>query len=219
MADILGLPSLGRICSRANAATGVDGVVVATSVHSSDLVIRQWAHDNATPCHAGSLENVLDRTLGAALAADADRIVFINGDSPLTDPRLIDTAIDRHGSGEVDYVSSLHGGGGYPDGYSVEVFSRQVLTEVAVTAGARSDVQEHVTIPFYDRPGNFRATLLRPLEPPPAKLHLSLDTEADLRLLRELYERLLPRSPHFGYEDVMDVLNGDAALLERATVA
>jgi spore coat polysaccharide biosynthesis protein SpsF (cytidylyltransferase family) len=216
VAEIAGRPSLGWICLRAEAATSIDGVVVATSDEPGDSVIRDWCVGNGLPCHSGSLDNVLDRTLGAARSVSADRLVFINGDSPLTDPAVIDAAVARHDRGDADYVSSVHGGGGYPDGYSVEVFLASSLELVARSHGADVMVREHTTIPFYAPGGPFRAAPLTPARSPHAGLHLSLDTESDLGLIRDIYRALIPSSRTFGYDEVMRLLEDDPGLLARA---
>lgn len=215
MADILGSPSLAWICRRLRRVGALDEVVVATTNLDADLVIRDWAVRAGVACYAGPAEDVLARTIGAAEFAGAERLVFINGDSPLTDPSVVTDALARHDIGNADYVSSLHGGGGYPDGFSVEVFSASALRQVSRVC-TDSEAREHVTVPFYRFGSEFRLAFLKPDVAPPKGLHLSVDTLRDLTLIRDLFARLTPTHPHFGYRDVMSVLDQDRHLLKRA---
>jgi spore coat polysaccharide biosynthesis protein SpsF len=219
MADILGVPSLGRVCNRIAQAETVDSVIVATSDESADNLISDWLDANGVQAYRGPLNNVLSRTLGAAHLVGASVVVFINGDSPLADPRIIDLAVARHREGDADYVSSFHGGGGYPDGFSVEVFATRHLAAIQEACGEAADAREHVTIPFYGPRSQFDVAVLAPPEAPPPDLHLSLDTAADLALARDIFARLLPTYPNFGYEHVMELLRRDDELLRRATAS
>jgi spore coat polysaccharide biosynthesis protein SpsF (cytidylyltransferase family) len=215
MALIEGEPALAWICARAARARGVDGVVVATSSEDSDETIRAWAREAGVACVGGSLQDVLGRTIDAARAVAAQRIVFINGDSPLTDPLVIEQLLRRHDQDDVDYVSSLHGGGGFPDGYSVEAFTLEALERAA--AGEDTErAREHTTTVFYDVPGRWRVGTIAPPQAPPPGLHLSLDTADDLALIREIHRRLLGQERFFGYAQVIELLAGDAKLLARA---
>jgi spore coat polysaccharide biosynthesis protein SpsF len=211
LADICGKPCLERIVERVRLAKSLDGVCVATTYRREDRAIRDLANAIGVGIYQGPESDVRARILEAAQIIPADRIVFINGDSPLTDPAIINRTV-AFCTEDVDYVSSHHGTWcGYPDGFSVEAFWRRGLeTMIEDDRAAR----EHVTLSFYDR-REWEMGVVTPqggLAPP--NLHLSLDTAADLELLRDIFSRL-PEG--FSYEDVMALLRSDPELLRRAT--
>lgn len=216
MAPICSIPSLSWICTRVIAASAIDGVVVATSDEIEDSPIRELARESEVACYAGPLDDVLARTLGAATFVGAERLVFVNGDSPLTDPLIIDAAVNRHNQTGADYVSSLHGGGGFPDGFSVEVFTRTALEALSRDHGQSAAAREHVTFPFYQPGSGFQVEVIAPSVPPPPGLHLSLDTAEDLALIRDIFAALLPIHSLFTYEQVMALVCDDETLLKRA---
>ena len=205
MADIEGRSSVEWIVRRMQAAPGLDGICVATSDLPEDEPVRQAARAAGAEVFAGSLDDVLGRILGAARSVGADTIVYVNGDSPLVDPRVVQTALDAYLAQRPDYASTYHGGGTYPDGYSVEVFSTALLAEVEA-ATQDPDDREHVTIYIYEGPRDYDVLALHPdnLEFPPG-LHLCLDTAEDLELMREIYRALGPERP-FSMEEVVELV-------------
>src|SRR5215208_6810365 len=94
MALLAGRPSLAHIVDRLRRVPGLAGVVIATTVEPLDEPIRALASELGVPCHAGSVDDVLERTLGAARAVGARTIVQVTGDCPLVEPELVAQALD-----------------------------------------------------------------------------------------------------------------------------
>lgn len=217
MADLNGRPVLAHVVARLLATPGVDGVCVATTTEPEDDPIRRWAGEAGVPCYSGSADDVLARVLEAARSVGARTIVRVTGDCPLIDPQVVSETLEAYRRELPDYASNRLHGFTYPDGYDVEVVGTDVLAEVERSTSEPYD-REHVTPFVYAHPERFRllgveaqGRLRRP------ELHLSVDHEEDLAVVRAVVEALEPQSPLFGVAEVVDFLDAhpEVAALNR----
>lgn len=212
LADLAGRPSLWHIVQRLRRVDALAGVVVATTDRPEDDAIRACARDAGVPCHSGSSEDVLARTLDAARSVGARTIVQITGDCPLVDPGVVAEAVAIYRNELPDYVANVIGELTFPNGLDVEVFATDLLAQVEqITHEPRH--REHVSLYIYEHPERFRLRRLaadgRRRRP---ELRLTLDTAEDLQLIRAIYEELWPAQPGFRYDDVLDLLDRRPAL-------
>ena len=219
MAMLAGRPSLAHIVDRLRRVPELAGIVIATTTHPSDEPIRSLAAQLGVECHAGSADDVLGRTLGAARSVGARTIVQVTGDCPLVEPALVSKAVAVYRSESADYVSTVLGGETYPVGLDVEVFSTALLAEVdALTDDPRD--REHVSIHIYEHPERFRC---RGIEATGSRrrpdLRLCIDTAADLEVVRAVYEALWPANPAFGIDDAITFLDRHPEVARRNRTA
>jgi spore coat polysaccharide biosynthesis protein SpsF len=204
---ILGRPMLSRLLERLRRARSLDAICLATSVDPSDAVLEELARGEGIACHRGSLEDVLDRVLGAARSVNADVIVEITGDCPLVDPQVVDAAVARYLRGDVDYVANVLNRLTFPIGFDVQVYGVSLLAEIA---GLTSDPDDRVNVtPFiYHHPERYR---LLNLQAPPALARpfyrLCVDHPEDFELITAVYESLYPHNPAFTGADVIAFLD------------
>lgn len=155
----------------------------------------------------GDEADVLGRYAEAAKACQADAIVRLTGDCPLTDPDVIDRVATAflHRPGSVDYASNTLIRTD-PRGLDTEIFSADALSRADREAKSEAE-REHVTLYMYRRPEAFRLLNV----PGERDLHLhrwTVDTQEDFTLVARIVETLYPQLPRFGMADVL-------ALLER----
>lgn len=143
MADLGGQPLLGHMLARVRRAKCLDAVWVATTVNATDDPVAAFCESKGAPVFRGDEADVLGRFAGAAAAAAADVIVRLTADCPMTDPALIDEAVERRAAGGFDYLSNA-GVRTYPDGLDIEVFTRAALDEANRDARLPFH-REHVT--------------------------------------------------------------------------
>jgi spore coat polysaccharide biosynthesis protein SpsF len=205
MADLAGRPSLWHIIGRLKQSTLLDGIVVATTTNDRDDVIRACAAEQGVPCFSGSEEDVMDRTLRAAHSVGAATIVTVTGDCPLVDPSVVDKVVGAYLAQQPDYASNRLFGYKYPIGLDVEAYTTESLERVEQIAREPRD-REHVTLYYYEHPEEFDLLGIEPEDHQrrPA-LRLTLDTAADLELIRAIYEHFYPRP--FGLDDVLGYLD------------
>ncbi len=208
---LAGTPALTHAVRRCRAATGVAGVVVATTTAAEDDAVEACAQASGAGVFRGDADDVLGRLAAAAQAFPANHYVRITADCPLIDPRIIGDVVAAHVAGGHDF-SYNDVPADYPRGYDVEVLTADLLARLA----ARCDdvaSREHVTPHVYARREDFDVFKL-----PPARAgadlsayRLVLDEPADYELLRRIYDRL-GKKDLFGLDDVLALLEAEPAL-------
>jgi spore coat polysaccharide biosynthesis protein SpsF len=100
LVDINGKPMLQRVVDRARMSK-VDDVIVATTVSSKPII--DYCEDNDINYCIGSEDDIVSRLFAAALATDASQVVRVWGDSPMTNPYVINKLLEM-GTGVGGYV-------------------------------------------------------------------------------------------------------------------
>lgn len=214
MAELAGRPSLAHIIERLRRVPSLDGIVIATTTEPEDEVICACARAAGVPVYRGSSEDVLARTLKAATWVGAATIVSVAGDCPLTDPTIVQSAIDEYRRHRPDYATINPDGYKYPIGISVEVFPTGLLELVEREALEPRD-REHVTLFIYEHPERFRLFGVPPSERHyRPDLRLTLDTSEDYKLIAALYDALYDSDPCFGLDAVLDYLDSHPELAD-----
>ena len=211
--DILGKPSLARLVERVKQSKLIQEIIVATTTAPNDEMTVEACRRIGVKTFRGSSEDVLDRVLKAAKANQADLIVELTGDCPLLDPEIIDSVIQHYLDNSYDYVSNTLERT-FPRGMDTQVFSVKVLDQVSRLTQDPAD-HEHVSLYIYEHPERYR---LGNVPAPPdlrrPELRLTVDTEDDLRLIREIYSRLYPQNPNFSLRDMIQLLDAKPELKE-----
>ncbi len=204
--DILGKPMLWHMLNRLRLSNGLDEIVLAIPDSAQNNRLEEFAKEFDFHSCRGSEEDVLSRYYEAAVKFSADVVVRLTSDCPLTDPRVTDKVIEEHLSSDVDYTSNTIKRT-FPRGLDTEVFNFEAL-ERAYRKAKQDYEREHVTPYIYLHPEIFKlksvevtGKLRRP------DLRLTVDTEEDLKLIREIFKRLYRDGQFFYTEDVIDLLD------------
>lgn len=207
--DIVGKPMLWHLLNRLRSANRIDNVILAIPRSTQNDKLENFAKELKLPCFRGSEDDVLSRYYEAAVEFGAEVIVRITSDCPLIDPWVTDTVIAAHLNSDADYTSNR----GFPRGLDTEVFNLDALNRAYKEAN-RNYEREHVTPYIYQHPNLFKiesveanGKLRRP------DLRLTVDTEEDLRLIREIFKRLYRDGRIFYTEDVIDLLDKNPKLV------
>lgn len=173
-------PILAHVLERADAATLVDEVVVATTWEEEDDVLCAFAADLGFRHYAGSPTDVLRRVRETAEFADAERVVRVTGDCPMLDPEVIDKVISA--LGRSDFASNCIRRT-YPKGLDTEAMHMDTLIRMdrlATSEKARASV---TWFAYKERPDLF---VIESVEQPinRSKENLCVDTAEDLERMR-----------------------------------
>jgi spore coat polysaccharide biosynthesis protein SpsF len=209
MHDLCGDTMLARGIERIRAASSLAHVVIATTTNTEDDVIVREARRLGVQVFRGSSDDVLARYHGAAHASSADAIVRVTSDCPLIDPGVVDRVVAKL-TNEIDYASNTHDIQTFPRGLDCEVFHRDTLDRMARMATSRA-AREHVTVFVRERPDLFRTDQLIS-ETNDSDLRWTVDTDADLALVRELYERFSLASRSIDYREIVRTVRAEPAL-------
>jgi spore coat polysaccharide biosynthesis protein SpsF len=191
-----GRPMLSLMVERLRRVPELDQIVIATTVNATDDPVEALARRLGVGVSRGSENDVLQRVLDAARAHDAGVIVELTGDCPLIDPALVSRTIRAYRATGVDYCSNILRRS-WPIGMDTQVFSTEVLADVARRTDDAQD-HEHVSLFIYRHPEIYS---LHGIEAPPPEhrpgMRLTLDTRADLEVIRALFAALRPADPVF----------------------
>lgn len=179
-------------------------IVVATTVDSSDDVLRLESARCNIDCFRGSVSNLLERHYQCALEHNAETILKIPSDCPLIDPFIVDEGIRCFERSDCDYVSNLHPES-YPDGQDVEVFSFKALKKAREMARADFEL-EHTTPIFWENPQIFKIVNFGVNHDLSRVYRIVVDYCEDYRLVKEVYESLSPFNQAFSVEEIIRFL-------------
>ncbi|MHB8621520.1 MAG: cytidylyltransferase domain-containing protein [Chloroflexota bacterium] len=202
-----GKPLLQVLIERLSHARSVDGIVVATTVNSTDDPIASLAEAMGVGVFRGSEEDVLGRVRGALRAAAADVCVEITGDCPLLDPAIVDEVVAEYLANQDlhPYVSNSDPHRSVPAGLDVQVFAAQALHALEAETNDPLD-REHVSYGFYrpeagDRwhPRYVTHATTRGAE----EILVTLDYREDYELIRQAHEGLSATHPRYGAAELI----------------
>lgn len=184
LADVAGKPLLLRLVERVAEKFPRDRIVLCTSVNPQDDEIAELARQHRLNCYRGDEQDVMARFIAAAERHRAATIARVTGDNPLTDPDMLVHLFERHeaAAAEYTYCDDL------PVGTRAEIIDAAALRRIH---GQLSDpsYSEYMTY-MLRRPDKMK--VLEVPAPDPAlkrpELSVTVDTEADLALVRAIYE-------------------------------
>lgn len=200
LADLLGRPMLVRQIERIARVRLIDRAVIATTGQADDDKIAALAHMLKLDCYRGSVDDVLDRFYQCAKRYEADHILRLTADCPLTDPDVIDQLIRLHLKGGYDYTSNVEPPT-YPHGLDAEIMTRDALIR-AWNEAVKPSEREHVTSYIRNNSQFFKTGNLCAAQDN-SRLRWTVDEPEDLLLIRQIYEALYPENPQFQTRDVL----------------
>ncbi len=200
LADLQGAPLLARVLERLALARSADVVCVATTANAADDPVAELAEAHGAAVFRGSEHDVLGRYAGAAREAAADVVVRVTADCPLIDPGEVDEVIAAL-TGDCDYAANILERS-LPRGLDAEALWRDALERMD-RLGTSAAAREHVT--WFCRSERPELFVLRSVRRPfdAADLRWTVDTEADLVLVRRLYAELGLAERPLGFPEIL----------------
>lgn len=98
-------PIIQHIIERAKLVSSADIVVLCTSVDKKDDILESIAKKNDVEVFRGSLDDVLERLLGAAHQFGVDYFINYTGDNIFCDPELMDAGIHQMIEENLDFIN------------------------------------------------------------------------------------------------------------------
>ena len=165
-------------------AAGLD-VYVATTTNEIDSPIVQAANELGCQVFRGAEDDVLSRYAGAVREFELDVVVRVTSDCPLIDGRLVRGGVELFLElGDPDAFVSNTLDRTYPRGLDFEVMSGEKLL-AADRSARKASQREHVTPWLYAEGGTHVHQITRHADA--SDLRITLDTEDDFALIRELF--------------------------------
>ena len=201
-------PLLWHVVERVKKAKLIDNIVLAIPDSASNDNLELFIKQYGWHFFRGSENDVLSRYYKAAIQFEADIIVRITSDCPFVDPAIIDKTINLHIRDGNDYTAAGVEGG-YPRGLDVEVMNFKTL-ELAYNKAMEKSEREHVTSFIYQNPKLFKFKFIEATDPVRRPdIRLTVDTEEDLLLIREIYASLNSCGNKFTTEDIINIIENN----------
>ena len=215
MRKVGGVTVIELLLTRLSESNAINQIVVATSIDSANDPLVQHVNGLGYETFQGSEQDVLDRFYFAAKQFDADIVIRITGDCPLTDPILVDEAIKKFTTSGVDYLCNMSPPT-YPDGLDIEVFTFSALERAHQETKVPSD-REHVT-PFIRESGLF-STLTISSDQNYSHLRWTVDEVLDLEVVDFIVQHFAPNRL-FSWKDVLGMYESfPVELSKNSTIA
>ena len=197
-----GKPLLGQVIERLKRSKRLSGIVVLTSLDSSDDKLAEWCLASNVPCERGSLHDVAGRFVQAIGARGVAAFLRVCADRPFCDVRLIDQAIEKFQESPVDIVTNMVPPT-FPKGQTVEVVDAGRFIKAYADMSSPDDF-EHVTHYFYRRSGEFSIYRLRASNDGNYHdVHMCIDSRTDYERCLMVAEALGPRYVEATWEEVL----------------
>lgn len=214
-----GKPILQQLVNRIRLSQNINEVIIASPDTAYSSIIEKNI-TNVDYFHKGSMDNVFQRVLDAALTRNVDIIVCISADCPLVDFRHIDF-LTKHiyqtvafntthqlKAKMIEYASN-YSPRTWPDGFDVAVFS----TEAFIRLSKMKINKEHTGWNFTQFPNLFGSiNLCAPEKYKLPHIEITLDTKEDYLLLHKIYDAFL-YNYNMSAEDIIEYLLEDKELL------
>ncbi len=200
-------PLIGYLLDRLQRSTQLDGVIVATSTNEADEPLVRYCKDRGVECFRGTLDNVADRFFQILEKYPMDAFVRINGDSPLLDPYLVDTACAFWRKEKYDIVTNVLKRT-FPKGQSVEVLKTEIFKNYYPNMLTVEDL-EHVTPYFYRNASQFRIFNIEK-SPDFSGFNLCVDTPEDLWRFEAILGEMTRPFVEYRWEELVGICRHSA---------
>jgi spore coat polysaccharide biosynthesis protein SpsF len=203
---------INLIIKRLSQSKKIDDIILAIPNTNQNDVLEEYAKKIDCHYYRGSEEDVLSRYYRTARQFDINEIVRVTADCPLIDPMLVDLMIDHYLKENVHYAA-IGVEGNFPRGLDAEIFSFDTLKKVNIEAQNCYE-REHVTPYIYEHPELFNIKFIEaPDNLRRPEIRLTIDTQEDFNLVREIFENLYKEDQLFYTKDVIDFLDRHPELL------
>ena len=201
-------PMIWHVINRVKKIKSIEQIALITTRKNSDKILLKIANENGIFGFAGDVHDLLNRHYQCALKINADPIIRITSDCPLTDPKLVEKILDFYLNNDYDYVSNVIKPS-YPDGLDVEIFSFSALKNAVKNAKLMSE-REHVSPYFMKNPEKFK---IYNVENKKNLSHLrwTVDQIEDIKFIRKIYSRMKPKTV-FSMNDVLKIIHNEPNL-------
>jgi len=216
--DICGKPMLLWHLERIKRSRLLDDVIIATTTSEKDDELISFCNQHSVSYFRGSENDVLKRVSALINHHEIDIHIELCGDSPLTDPQIIDEFVGYYLKyhDRFDYVSNSIKTT-YPPGQEVMVYPGSVLASIDESISFDDPMREHVGYNITRFPEYYRLASLeapdRFFEP---EAYLEVDTPIDLEMMRKLIGCFVEKGlEHFSLSQILELLRQKPEIMQQ----
>ena len=213
MLEIFEKPLVWHIYNRLKSSKLVSDVVVSTGEFEKNVPLCHFLVNNNIPHFFGSESDLIDRLYQTAKIFNAQVVIRITGDCPLTDPEIVDKLISNFlkSSDQYDIVTNNQEHT-FPHGLDVEVYSFEVLERLWRDI-KEPEFREWFTT--YIKKNNEKYNVLNIKNSENlSSYRFTVDYPEDFEFVKLVYENLYHENPNFGMDDIIKLLKKKPELLD-----
>jgi spore coat polysaccharide biosynthesis protein SpsF len=204
-------PSISMIdflISRIKAVKEIDETYLCTSTESADDILEDVAFRNHIKIYRGSAEMVIERMLAVGEMENADVLLRITGDNPLTATEYIPLQLSMLVSKNLDYVRVVD----IPIGATAELMTRRALIKCDQLIDPT--MSEYLMLYLFD-PKNFKCGVIKPFKTDYGGYSVTVDTPEDFARAKKILKELDWRpSQVILFTKIIDLFNNENIQLE-----
>jgi len=182
---ILGKPTIELVILRAKQVKGVDEIILCTTKRALDDQLVKIAENCGIKYFRGSLEDKLDRWLGASKEFAIDYFITLDGDDLLCDPELMAVSIRQMEDGDCDFIRA-------PDGLICGSFTYCIKTKALEKVCKMKDTSDtEMMWVYFEDTEDFKVCNLDVKDPVffDHSIRLTLDYMEDFEFFKKIFEK------------------------------
>jgi len=210
--SINGKPLISFMIERMKFSKYSDNLILATTENSWDNPLVEIAEKHGIKYYRGDENNVLKRFVDCADNFGFETIVRLYGDSPLTDPEVVDRCVDVYLKNDYDIVTTKYN---YPMGIDCEVVSHYLLRNILETTNKKEDL-EHVTLYVWKNRKKYKGlTIDAPVSVSYPEYVLTVDEPEDFSRIEIILSQSPKDNHHFiKTEQIIEILHKKKELIK-----
>lgn len=193
-----GIQVIDFLIERAKRNTSIDEIYLCTSTEAVDDVFEDIALRNNIKLYRGSPDAVIERMIAVGKIEDADVVLRITGDNPLSSFEYLEQEINLLTSKDLDYVRVVD----VPIGASIEVIRFEALLDCY--SKMDPSISEYLML-FLFEPNTYKCGIIKPFYADFSHLSITVDTPDDLIRIKNIVR--LNDSEFIFLTDIIDVLS------------
>lgn len=162
----------------------VNKVILATSTHPDDAVLKDYTYSKAVDFFQGSEDDVIDRFIKIADKYAFDIIIRVTGDSPFRSNEVLQLLLTSHFEKGADYTAAKNAA----LGTNTEIINVNALKKV-VELFKGAPYSEYMSYYFKNNPDYFKLNIVTLPQEFVNDFRLTLDYEEDLKLFTEIEKK------------------------------
>ena len=169
------------LIERLKLVDAIDEIYICTSTEAVDDILVDVAERKGIKVYRGSANQVIERMISVGTIENADIVLRITGDNPLTSVEYIENQISFLREKELDYVRLIN----VPIGATAEIIKFSALVKCHEIMDP--EVSEYMML-FLFEPKNFRCGVITIQSEDHSNMSLTVDTPDDLNHVRFLIQ-------------------------------
>lgn len=181
-------------------------IVLCTTTNTDDDALIEIAKKNNIDFFRGDKIDVVKRLYEAATFFNADFIVSLGGDNPLSDPIYSDKIIKKYKETNADFISALDlPFGTFPYGVKVSALGKIMKL--------KEEEDTEVWGQYFTKTNMFKSEKIEvESELKNSGLRLTVDTAEDFKLMKKIFEYFYPKDNNFSLKKVVRFLKENPSI-------